>query len=105
MSKISGIMVLSVTHGVGVSRKSGAPKPYDFCNITYLVPATSIDRPECKITNWGFETKEMAAKPEALAVLADCPKLKPISLLLETDPRNPAVNIVAGYELDGGAKP
>ncbi|MDF2415837.1 hypothetical protein [Aeromonas sp. 1HA1] len=106
MSKITGVMIQRVTHGIGVSRKGPSPKPYDFANLTFLIPATSFDMPECKITNWGFEAKEMPLKndPIVLANIANCPKLQPITLLLEADPRNPAQNIVAGFELEGGAK-
>ncbi|WP_042061453.1 hypothetical protein [Aeromonas allosaccharophila] len=106
MSKITGVMVLCVTHGKGISRKGATPKPYDFANIQFLVPATNIDMPECQINNWGFEAKEMPLKndPLVLANIADCPKLQPITLLLEADPRNPARNIVAGFEIEGGAK-
>ncbi|MGE6179059.1 hypothetical protein [Aeromonas salmonicida] len=106
MSKITGVMVLCVTHGVGVSRKGATPQPYDFSSLKFLVPATSIDRAECKITNWGFEAKEMPLKndPAVLAKMADCPKLQPVILLLEADPRNPAQNIVSGFEIEGGAK-
>lgn len=106
MSKISGVMVLCVTHGVGVSRKGATPQPYDFASLKFLVPATSIDRAECKITNWGFEPKEMPLKndPAILAKMADCPKLQAVALLLEADPRNPAQNIVVGFEYEGGAK-
>lgn len=106
MSKITGVMVLCVTHGVGISRKGATPQPYDFSSLKFLVPATSIDRPECKITNWGFEAKEMPLKndPVVLAKVADCPKLQSVTLLLEADPRNPAQNIVAGFEIEGRAK-
>ncbi|MCD6618099.1 hypothetical protein [Aeromonas veronii] len=106
MSKITGVMVLCVTHGVGISRKGTTPQPYDFASLKYLAPSTSIDRSECKITNWGFEVKEMRLKndPVVLAKVADCPKLQPITLLLEADPQNPAQNIVAGFEIEGGAK-
>ncbi|WP_323957296.1 hypothetical protein [Aeromonas caviae] len=106
MSKISGVMVLCVTHGVGISRKGTTPQPYDFASLKYLAPSTSIDRPECKITNWGFEVKEMRLKndPVVLAKVADCPKLQSVTLLLEADPQNPAQNIVAGFEIEGGAK-
>ena len=46
----------------------------------------------------------MKNDPVVLANIADCPKLQPITLLLEADPRNPARNIVAGFEIEGGAK-
>jgi len=42
--------------------------------------------------------------PVVLAKVADCPKLQSVTLLLEADPRNPAQNIVAGFEIEGGAK-
>lgn len=42
--------------------------------------------------------------PVVLAKVADCPKLQAVTLLLEADPQNPAQNIVAGFEIEGGAK-
>lgn len=108
MSKISGILVLAVTRGNGISRKGQTPVPYDFCTITYLVPSIGlgqVDKPECKIDRFGFDTMEMYVKPESFSVLCDCPKLKPITLILETNPRNPSNNIVVGFELESSVKP
>ncbi|WP_412674119.1 hypothetical protein [Aeromonas caviae] len=33
MSILSSVLVTRVTHGYGVSRKSGAPVPYDFAQV------------------------------------------------------------------------
>lgn len=106
MSEIQNVIVMCVTHGRGVSRKSGSPKPYDFAQLEYIVPATNVDMAECNITNWGFQSKQFPVKndPTVLAHLAVCPKLVPVTLILESDPRDFSKNIVVGFKSDQPVK-
>lgn len=102
MSEIQNVIVMCVTHGRGVSRKSGSPKPYDFASLEYIVQADNVDMAECKISNWGFQAKSFPVKndPTVLAHVALCPKLVPITLILESDPRDFSKNIVVGFKSD-----
>ena len=102
MSEITGVIVMCVTHGKGISRKSGSPKPYDFANLEYIVPADNVDMAECTIRNWGFQAKSFPVKndPAVLAHMAVCPKLVPVTLILESDPRDFSKNIVVGFKSD-----
>jgi hypothetical protein len=100
MSKLCNILVTRVTHGSGTSRKSGAPVPYDFAQVEYLAPATSINKPECVITNWGYEVKQLSLQNDSMVIkaMAECPKLVAVDLTLEADPSNPTRNMVTGWE-------
>lgn len=102
MSEITGVIVMCVTHGKGISRKSGSPKPYDFASLEYIVPADNVDMAECTIRNWGFQAKSFPVKndPAVLAHMAVCPKLVPVTLILESDPRDFSKNIVVGFKSD-----
>lgn len=102
MSEINNVVVMCVTHGKGVSRKSGSPKPYDFASLEYIIPADNVDMAECNIRNWGFQVKSFPVKnePAVLAHMAVCPKLVPVTLILESDPRDFSKNIVVGFKSD-----
>lgn len=106
MSEISNVIVMCVTHGKGISRKSGSPKPYDFASLEYIIPADNVDMAECNIKNWGFQVKSFAVKndPAVLAHMAVCPKLVPVTLILESDPRDFSKNIVVGFKSDLSVK-
>ncbi|MEM0551486.1 MULTISPECIES: hypothetical protein [Aeromonas] len=65
MSLLTGILVTRVTHGFGVSRKSGSPVPYDFAQVEYLAPANNVNKPECNITSWGYEVRQLALRNDA----------------------------------------
>lgn len=100
MSKMSGIVLARVTHGVGVSHKTGKPVPYDFAQAEYLAPASNIDKPECKISSWGFELKQIGIRNDVMTIkaMSEAPKLVEINLILEPDPQNPTRNVVVGWE-------
>lgn len=100
MSILSGVLVTRVTHGYGVSRKSGAPVPYDFAQVEYLAPASNVNKPECNIHSWGYEVRQLALRNDSMTIkeMSDCPKLVAIDLVLEADPQNPTRNVVVGYQ-------
>ncbi|MDX7763043.1 hypothetical protein SJS80_14145 [Aeromonas caviae] len=100
MSILSSVLVTRVTHGYGVSRKSGAPLPYDFAQVEYLAPANNVNKPECNINSWGYEVRQLSLRNDAPTIkeMADCPKLVAIDLILEVDPQNPTRNVVVGYQ-------
>ncbi|WP_270693847.1 MULTISPECIES: hypothetical protein [unclassified Aeromonas] len=77
MSLLTAVLVTRVTHGYGVSRKSGAPVPYDFAQVEYLAPANNVNKPECNIHSWGYEVRQLALRNDSMTIkeMADCPKL------------------------------
>lgn len=100
MSLLTGVLVTRVTHGYGVSRKSGAPVPYDFAQVEYLAVANNVNKPECNILSWGYEVRQLSLRNDAPTIkeMSDCPKLVAIDLILEADPQNPTRNVVVGYQ-------
>lgn len=100
MSLLTAVLVIRVTHCYGVSRKSGAPVPYDFSQVEYLAPANNVNKPECNIHSWGYEVRQLALRNDSMTIkeMADCPKLVAIDLVLEADPQNPTRNVVVGFQ-------
>ncbi|WP_445398651.1 hypothetical protein [Zobellella sp. An-6] len=100
MSTMQVMAVISVTKGSGISRKTGVPKPYDFAQLTYLVPAKSITKEETNIINYGFDTRDLGVlnTPETIEALKNIPFMQPVKLILEADPENPSRNVVVSWE-------
>lgn len=100
MSTMQVLAVISVTKGSGISRKTGIPKPYDFAQLTYVVPAKSITKEETNIINYGFDTRDLGVlnTPETIETLKNIPFMQPVKLVLEADPENPSRNVVVGWE-------
>lgn len=100
MSTMQVIGVVSVIKGSGISRKSGAPKPYDFAQLEYVVPAKSITKEETNIINYGFDVRNVGVMNNHAVIedLKNIPFLQPVKLLLEADPENPSRNVVTGWE-------
>ncbi|AEY01819.1 hypothetical protein GU3_10315 [Oceanimonas sp. GK1] len=100
MSMMHVMAVIQVTKGFGVSRKSGVPKPYDFAQLTYLVPAKSITKEETNIINYGYDSRDIGVMntPETIETLKSIPFMQPVKLVLEADPENPSRNVVVGWE-------
>ena len=94
-------MASSALQRFGVSRKTGIPKPYDFAQISYLIPATSISKEETNITNYGYDVRQLGVRndPQTIDLLKNMPFMETVSLILEADPTNPSRNIVTGWEL------
>jgi hypothetical protein len=105
MSVLKNIVVLSVKLGSGTSNKSGAPKPYQFANVTYAKLAQDFQNEQHNIQMAGFDTQEVNMAFDIglfNQFKSDCPFLQPVNLLLDADPENPARNIVSGFELVKG---
>lgn len=101
-NKMQVIGVIGITKGSGISRKTGIPKPYDFAQISYLIPATSINKEETNITNYGYDVRQLGVRNDAQTIdlLKNMPFNESVSLILEADPTNPSRNIVTGWELN-----
>jgi len=102
MAEINDVMIFCATHGKGVSRKSGSPKPYDFASLEYIVKATNVDMPECQISNWGYQAKTIGLKndPAVIARFANCPLLVPITLVIEFDPQDFTKLLAVDFKTD-----
>jgi len=102
MSILKNIVILSVKLGSGTSNKSGAPKPYQFANVTYAKPASDFQNEQHNIQMAGFDTQEVNMAFDVglfNQFKSGCPFLQPVNLMLDADPENPARNIVSGFEL------
>ncbi|MCJ8318742.1 MAG: hypothetical protein MJK12_03860 [Colwellia sp.] len=102
MSILKNITILSVKLGSGTSNKSGAPKPYQFANVTYAKQAQDFVNDQHNIQMAGFETQEVNMAFDITLFnnfKQNCPFLTPVNLILDADPENPARNIVSGFEL------
>ena len=102
MAEINNVMVFCVTHGKGVSRKSGSPRPYDFASMEYIVPASNIDMQDCNISSWGYQSKSIGVKnePAILARLSKCPLLVPVTLVIEFDPQDFTKLLAVDFKTD-----
>lgn len=102
MAEINNVMVFCVTHGKGVSRKSGSPRPYDFASMEYIVPASNIDMQDCNISSWGYQSKSIGVKnePAILARLSRCPLLVPVTLVIEFDPQDFTKLLAVDFKTD-----
>ena len=98
------VILLSAAMGRGVSSKSGAPKPYAFSSISYLVPEEDYINGDHNIQKCGFQPKSV----EILEDQALYNKFKTITaehgicevdLTLQPDARNMSRNIVADVQL------
>lgn len=100
MSTMQVMAVISVTKGSGISRKSGVPKPYDFAQLEYLIPAKSITKEETNIINYGYDSRQLGVlnTPDTIESLKSIPFMQPVKLILEADAENPSRNIVVGWE-------
>ena len=97
MSNLTRVTVLGAVHMAGVAQK-GAGNPYDFAQITYLVPQQPINTANCTRTVAGLEPLTISLSDKALVQ-----RLQPLSfpclldLELSADPLNVQRNICVGF--------
>lgn len=93
------VTVIGVVMGNGVSTKSGSPKPYQFGNIQYLVPAKPFSNENTNIQRAGKEVKEINFSFGQAIFDSFCTVNYPCFLELElnADPENPQRNIVTSF--------
>jgi len=93
------VFVTAVTKGAGISKKSGAPKPYSFAQVHYLVPAESFVNDDNNIQKLGLEEKTISMKDDA-ALFAQFGNVEfpvNLNLILDADPKNPSRNVVVDF--------
>lgn len=97
MSNSIRVTVLGAVHMSGVAQK-GAGNPYDFSQITYLVPLQPLNTANCTRTVAGLEPLSIALSEKALVQ-----RLQPLTfpcqldLELSADPLNVQRNICIGF--------
>lgn len=97
MSNSIRVTVLGAVHMSGVSQK-GAGSPYDFSQITYLIPLQPLNTANCTRTVAGLESLTIALSEKSLVH-----RLQPLSFPLELDlelspdPLNVQRNICVGF--------
>lgn len=96
------VKILKVTLGAGTSMKSGAPKPYSFATVTYLVPAEDFSNESHNIQSAGFEPKEIDLVFDQ-AMFEKFKKgakfLCDIDLVLSPNPKNASRSMVTDFKL------
>lgn len=97
------VTVIGVKRGSGISKKSGTPKPYSFCQVEYLKAAKGFSNDDHNIRVYGFQTATINAtdSTELETALSKIPFLQPVDLILGADPENPQNNIVVGFTKAG----
>ncbi|MER0370180.1 hypothetical protein [Vibrio vulnificus] len=93
------VFVTAVTKGSGISKKSGAPRPYSFAQVHYLVPAKGFVNDDNNIQKLGYEEKTISMKDDQAlfnqfgSVNFPCN----LQLIMDSDPENPSRNIVTDF--------
>ncbi|MEL6117798.1 hypothetical protein P0Y67_21615 (plasmid) [Photobacterium sp. SP02] len=93
------VLAMGASMNKGISRRSGSPRPYNFAQVDYLVPAKTFVNEEHDMQKCGLEKKGIPMK-EDLTLLAKFAQLTfpvELKLTLEADPENPSRNIVVDY--------
>lgn len=95
------VTVIGVVMGNGVSTKSGSPKPYQFGNVQYLVPAKPFSNENTNIQRTGKEVKEINFEFGQALFEQFTTIIYPAFLELElnADPDNPQRNIVTDFKV------
>lgn len=90
------VTLLCASKGEGVSTKSGAPKPYNFAYVEYLVPAENYIQGDHNIQKNGFQAKqiEMVNSQDMFQKFNLVKPLTKIELILSANPQDPSKNIV-----------
>ncbi|WP_305817110.1 hypothetical protein [Photobacterium leiognathi] len=99
MSKLT-VLAIAAVMGNGTSTKSGSPKPYQFANIQYLIPAKGFSNESHNIQRVGKDVLEINIEfNQALFNrLKDVTYPATLELQLEANPENPERNIVVDFE-------
>jgi hypothetical protein len=94
------VTVLAASMGHGISSKSGAPKPYSFAYVEYLVPCESYIQGDHNIQKHGSQVKQIdMSNNQALFDKFKAVELpKSLQLEMSADPANPSRNIVTGIK-------
>lgn len=97
MSNSIRVTVLGAVHMSGVSQK-GAGNPYDFSQITYLIPLQPLNTANCTRTVAGLESLTIALSDKSLVhKLQSLSFPRELDLELSPDPLNVQRNICIGF--------
>lgn len=94
------VLAIGVVMGNGTSTKSGTPKPYQFANIQYLIPAKDFSNDNTNIQRAGKDMREinMSFDQTLFNKLKGINYPATLELQLEANPENPERNIVVDFE-------
>ena len=94
------ILYIGVNRRVGVSAKTG--KPYDICELNYLVPdepAIKVDEAGKELWNYtafGKRPQSIECDPNCIQAFSDVKSPAVVTIQVEPRPNNPSRNWVTG---------